>query len=96
MDTGLTTIPEASIDKHRAGAELHHAHRRAGRPASREAGTALAGTNRPLRLHRVDWLGAPITLRGGTGKETVGAIHPTINYPFPAHPALPRPAREIS
>ncbi len=46
MDTGLTTIPEADIEKHRATAQSMITRVVVLEDPSRESGTALAGTNR--------------------------------------------------
>ncbi|TGT40074.1 hypothetical protein, partial [Mesorhizobium sp. M8A.F.Ca.ET.167.01.1.1] len=46
MDTGLTTISEAAIEKHRATAQSFITRIVVLEDPARESGTALAGTNR--------------------------------------------------
>ncbi|BCG71343.1 ATPase AAA [Mesorhizobium sp. 113-1-2] len=74
MDTGLTTIPEASIEKHRATAQSFITRIVVLEDPSRESGTALAGTNR--RFVSTVSVGSVRRTREVELTKTVGAVHP--------------------
>lgn len=74
MDTGLTTIPEAAIEKHRAMAQSFITRIVVLEDSSRESGTALAGTNR--RFVSTVSVGSVRRTREVELAKTVGAIHP--------------------
>jgi len=93
MDTGLTTIPEASIEKHRATAQSFITRIVVLEDPSRESGTALAGTNR--RFVSTVSVGSVRRTREVELSKTVGAVHPDdqlLNHPA-AHASVSRPAR---
>ncbi|TPM08816.1 ATP-binding protein [Mesorhizobium sp. B2-3-11] len=74
MDTGLTTIPEAAIEKHRATAQNFITRIVVLEDPSRESGTALAGTNR--RFVSTVSVGSVRRTREVELSKTVGAVHP--------------------
>ncbi|ODA96843.1 AAA family ATPase [Mesorhizobium sp. SEMIA 3007] len=74
MDTGLTTIPEAAIEKHRATAQSFITRIVVLEDPSRESGTALAGTNR--RFVSTVSVGSVRRTREVELSRTVGAVHP--------------------
>lgn len=74
MDTGLTTIPEAAIEKHRATAQSFVTRIVVLEDASRESGTALAGTNR--RFVSTVSVGGARRTREVELAKTVAAVHP--------------------
>ncbi|QND56367.1 AAA family ATPase [Mesorhizobium huakuii] len=74
MDTGLTTIPEASIEKHRATAQSFITRIVVLEDPARESGTALAGTNR--RFISTVSVGSVRRTREVELTKTVGAVHP--------------------
>ncbi|QKC82296.1 ATP-binding protein [Mesorhizobium sp. NZP2077] len=74
MDTGLTTIPEAAIEKHRAMAQSFITRIVVLEDPSRESGTALAGTNR--RFVSTVSVGSVRRTREVELSKTVGAVHP--------------------
>ncbi|QKC88961.1 ATP-binding protein [Mesorhizobium sp. NZP2234] len=74
MDTGLTTIPEAAIEKHRATAQSFITRIVVLEDPSRESGTALAGTNR--RFVSTVSVGSVRRTREVELSKTVGAVHP--------------------
>ncbi|UVK51019.1 ATP-binding protein [Mesorhizobium sp. AR02] len=74
MDTGLTTIPEAAIEKHRATAQSFITRIVVLEDPSRESGTALAGTNR--RFVSTVSVGSVRRTREVELTKTVGAVHP--------------------
>lgn len=74
MDTGLTAIPEADIDKHRATAQSFITRIVVLEDPAREAGTALAGTNR--RFVSTVSTGSVRRTREVELAKTVGAVHP--------------------
>ncbi|MBN9216395.1 MAG: ATP-binding protein [Mesorhizobium sp.] len=74
MDTGLTTIPEAAIEKHRAIAQSFITRIVVLEDPARESGTALAGTNR--RFVSTVSVGSVRRTREVELAKTVGAIHP--------------------
>ncbi|TGV57796.1 ATP-binding protein [bacterium M00.F.Ca.ET.141.01.1.1] len=74
MDTGLTTIPEAAIEKHRATAQSFITRIVVLGDPSRESGTALAGTNR--RFVSTVSVGSVRRTREVELSKTVGAVHP--------------------
>lgn len=95
MDTGLTTIPEASIDKHRATAQSFITRIVVLEDPSREAGTALAGTNR--RFVSTVSTGSVRRTREVELAKTVGAIHPDDQLlSIPQHTLLYRARRGIA
>ncbi|MBZ9799269.1 AAA family ATPase [Mesorhizobium sp. ES1-4] len=73
MDTGLTTIPEAAIEKHRATAQSFITRIVVLEDPSRESGTALAGTNR--RFVSTVSVGSVRRTREVELVKTVGAVH---------------------
>jgi len=95
MDTGLTTIPEASIEKHRATAQSFITRIVVLEDPSREAGTALAGTNR--RFVSTVSTGSVRRTREVELAKTVGAIHPDDQLlSIPQHTLLYRARRGIA
>ncbi|WP_027056960.1 AAA family ATPase [Mesorhizobium erdmanii] len=74
MDTGLTTIAEAAIEKHRATAQSFITRIVVLEDPSRESGTALAGTNR--RFVSTVSVGSVRRTREVELTKTVGAVHP--------------------
>ncbi|PBC21034.1 MULTISPECIES: ATP-binding protein [unclassified Mesorhizobium] len=74
MDTGLTTIPEAAIEKHRATAQSFITRIVVLEDPSRESGAALAGTNR--RFVSTVSVGSVRRTREVELSKTVGAVHP--------------------
>lgn len=95
MDTGLTTIPEASIEKHRATAQSFITRIVVLEDPSREAGTALAGTNR--RFVSTVSTGSVRRTREVKLAKTVGAIHPDDQLlSIPQHTLLYRARRGIA
>ncbi|MBB6014462.1 energy-coupling factor transporter ATP-binding protein EcfA2 [Aquamicrobium lusatiense] len=95
MDTGLTTIPEASIEKHRATAHSFITRIVVLEDPSREAGTALAGTNR--RFVSTVSTGSVRRTREVELAKTVGAIHPDDQLlSIPQHTLLYRARRGIA
>ncbi|TIN31492.1 MAG: ATP-binding protein [Mesorhizobium sp.] len=74
MDTGLTTIPEAAIEKHRATAQSFITRIVVLEDPSRESGTALAGTNR--RFVSTVSVGSVRRTREVELAKTVSAVHP--------------------
>lgn len=74
MDTGLTTIPEAAIEKHRATAQSFVTRIVVLEDASRESGTALAGTSR--RFVSTVSVGGARRTREVELVKTVSAVHP--------------------
>lgn len=95
MDTGLTTIPETSIEKHRATAQSFITRIVVLEDPSREAGTALAGTNR--RFVSTVSTGSVRRTREVELAKTVGAIHPDDQLlSIPQHTLLYRARRGIA
>ena len=74
MDTGLTTIPEADIEKHRATAQSMITRVVVLEDSSRESGTALAGTNR--RFVSTVSAGSVRKTREVELTKTVASVHP--------------------
>ncbi|AZV20478.1 ATP-binding protein [Mesorhizobium sp. M7A.F.Ce.TU.012.03.2.1] len=74
MDTGLTTIPEAAIEKHRATAQSFITRVVVPEDPSSSSGTALAGTNR--RFVSTVSAGSVRRTREVELAKTVGAVHP--------------------
>lgn len=74
MDTGLTTIPEAAVEKHRAMAQSFITRIVVLEDPSRESGTALAGTNR--RFVSTVSVGSVRRTREVELAKTVAAVHP--------------------
>jgi hypothetical protein len=74
MDTGLTTIPEADIEKHNAIAQSMITRVVVLEDSSRESGTALAGTNR--RFVSTVSTGSVRRTREVELTKTVGAVRP--------------------
>ncbi|WP_419694465.1 AAA family ATPase [Mesorhizobium muleiense] len=74
MDTGLTTISEAAIEKHRATAQSFITRIVVLEDPSRESGTALAGTNR--RFVSTVSVGSVRRTREVELSKTVAAVHP--------------------
>ncbi|MCQ8874435.1 ATP-binding protein [Mesorhizobium sp. LMG17149] len=74
MDTGLTTIPEAAIEKHRATAQSFITRVVVLEDPSSASGTALAGTNR--RFVSTVSAGSVRRTREVELAKTVGAVHP--------------------
>ncbi|UCI29671.1 AAA family ATPase [Mesorhizobium sp. B4-1-4] len=92
MDTGLTTIPEAAIEKHRAIAQSFITRIVALEDPSRESGTALAGTNR--RFVSTVSVGSVRRTREVELSKTVGAVHPDDQlFTIPQHTLLFRARR---
>ncbi|TIW39354.1 MAG: AAA family ATPase, partial [Mesorhizobium sp.] len=74
MDTGLTTISEAAIEKYRATAQSFITRIVVLEDPSRESGTALAGTNR--RFVSTVSVGSVRRTREVELSKTVAAVHP--------------------
>ncbi|WP_192364595.1 AAA family ATPase [Mesorhizobium mediterraneum] len=74
MDTGLTTISEAAIEKHRATAQSFITRIVVLEDPSRESGTALAGTNR--RFVSTVSVSSARRTREVELSKTVAAVHP--------------------
>src|SRR5882757_10255477 len=74
MDTGLTTISEAAIEKHRTIAQSFITRIVVLEDPARESGTALAGTNR--RFVSTVSVGSVRRTREVELSKTVGAVHP--------------------
>ncbi|TRC81684.1 ATP-binding protein [Mesorhizobium sp. WSM4307] len=92
MDTGLTTIPEAAIEKHRATAQSFITRIVVLEDPSRESGTALAGTNR--RFVSTVSVGSVRRTREVELSKTVGAVHPDDQLlTIPQHTLLCRARR---
>ncbi|RWC77006.1 MULTISPECIES: ATP-binding protein [unclassified Mesorhizobium] len=92
MDTGLTTIPEAAIEKHRATAQSFITRIVVLEDPSRESGTALAGTNR--RFVSTVSVGSVRRTREVELSKTVGAVHPDDQLlTIPQHTLLYRARR---
>ena len=95
MDTGLTTIPEADIEKHRATAQSFITRIVVLEDPSRESGTALAGTNR--RFVSTVSTGSVRRTREVEFTKTVGAVHPDDQLlTIPQHTLLYRARRGIA
>jgi len=95
MDTGLTTISEAAIEKHRATAQSFIARIIVLEDPSRESGTALAGTNR--RFVSTVSVGSVRRTREVELTKTVGAIHPDDQLlTIPQHTLLYRARRGLA
>lgn len=92
MDTGLTTISEAAIEKHRATAQSFITRVVVMEDPSRESGTALAGTNR--RFVSTVSTGSVRRTREVELTKTVAAIHPDDQLlTIPQHTLLYRARR---
>ena len=95
MDTGLTTIPEAAIEKHRATAQSFITRVVVLEDPSRESGTALAGTNR--RFVSTVSVGSVRRTREVELVKTVAAIHPDDQLmSIPQHTLLFRARRGLA
>jgi energy-coupling factor transporter ATP-binding protein EcfA2 len=95
MDAGLTTIPEATIGKHRATAQSFITRVVVLEDPAREAGTALAGTNR--RFVSTVSTGSVRRTREVELAKTVGAVHPDDQLlSIPQHTLLYRARRGIA
>ncbi|RAZ88956.1 AAA family ATPase [Mesorhizobium hawassense] len=95
MDTGLTTISEAAIDKHRAIAQSFITRIVVLEDPSRESGTALAGTNR--RFVSTVSVGSVRRTREVELSKTVAAIHPDDQLmSIPQHTLLYRARRGLA
>ncbi len=95
MDTGLTTIPEAAIEKHRAAAQSFITRIVVLEDPAREAGTALAGTSR--RFVSTVSTGSVRRTREVELVKTVGAVHPDDQLlSIPQHTLLYRARRGIA
>ena len=77
MDTGLTTIDEADIEKHRAVAQSMITRIVVLEDSERPVGHRACRHRPPLRLDRVDRLGAPHP-RGRAFEDRGGDPAPTI------------------
>lgn len=94
MDTGLTTIPEAQIEKHRATAQSFITRVVVLEDPSRESGTALAGTGR--RFVSTVSVGSVRKTREVELAKTVQAVHPDDQLlTIPQHTLLYRARRGI-
>jgi hypothetical protein len=94
MDTGLTTIPEAAIEKHRATAQSFITRVVVLEDPSRESGTALAGTNR--RFVSTVSVGSVRRTREVELSKTVQAVRPDDPLlSIPQHTLLFRARRGI-
>ena len=93
MDTGLTTIDEADIEKHRATAQIMITRIVVLEDSSGQSGTALAGTGR--RFVSTVSTGSVRKTREVELSKTVAAIRPDdpADVDRPAHAAVPRAAR---
>ncbi|MHA6686541.1 AAA family ATPase [Mesorhizobium sp. A556] len=95
MDTGLTTIPEAAIEKHRATAQSFVTRIVVLEDSSRESGTALAGTNR--RFVSTVSVGSVRHTREVELQKTVQAVHPEDPLlSIPQHTLLFRARRGVA
>ncbi|CDX31603.1 conserved hypothetical protein [Mesorhizobium sp. SOD10] len=95
MDTGLTTISEAAIEKHRATAQSFITRIVVLEDPSRESGTALAGTNR--RFVSTVSVGSVRRTREVELTKTVAAIHPDDQLmTIPQHTLLYRARRGLA
>lgn len=95
MDTGLTTIPEAAIEKHRATAQSFITRVVVLEDPSRESGTALAGTNR--RFVSTVSVGSVRRTREVELVKTVAALHPDDQLmSIPQHTLLYRARRGLA
>ena len=94
MDTGLTTIPEAAIEKHRATAQSFITRVVVLEDPSRESGTALAGTGR--RFVSTVSVGSVRRTREVELSKTVQSVHPDDQLlTIPQHTLLYRARRGI-
>ena len=94
MDTGLTAIPEAAIDKHRATAQSFITRVVVLEDPARESGTALAGTNR--RFVSTVSVGSVRRTREVELAKTVQSVHPDDQLlTIPQHTLLYRARRGI-
>lgn len=95
MDTGLTTIPEADIEKHRATAQSMITRIVVLEDSSRESGTALAGTGR--RFVSTVSAGSVRKTREVELAKTVAAVRPDDQLlSIPQHTLLYRARRGIA
>ncbi|WFP78609.1 ATP-binding protein [Mesorhizobium sp. WSM4906] len=95
MDTGLTTISEAAIEKHRATAQSFITRIVVLEDPARESGTALAGTNR--RFVSTVSVGSVRHTREVELSKTVAAIHPDDQLmSIPQHTLLFRARRGLA
>jgi hypothetical protein len=95
MDTGLTTIPEVAIEKHRATAQSFVTRIVVLEDASRESGTALAGTNR--RFVSTVSVGSARHTREVELQKTVQTVHPDDPLlSIPQHTLLYRARRGLA
>src|ERR1044072_1350509 len=95
MDTGLTTIPEAAIEKHRATAQSFITRGVLLEDASRNSGTALRGTNR--RFVSTVSFGSVRRTREVELTKTVAAIPPDDQLmSIPQHTLLFRARRGLA
>ncbi|MDX8456951.1 ATP-binding protein [Mesorhizobium sp. VK9D] len=95
MDTGLTTISEAAIEKHRATAQSFITRIVVLEDPSRESGTALAGTNR--RFVSTVSVGSVRRTREVELAKTVAATHPDDQLmTIPQHTLLFRARRGLA
>lgn len=95
MDTGLTTIPEADIEKHRATAQSMITRIVVLEDSARESGTALAGTGR--RFVSTVSAGSVRKTREVELAKTVAAVRPDDQLlSIPQHTLLYRARRGIS
>ncbi len=94
MDTGLTTISEAAIEKHRATAQSFITRVVVMEDPTRESGTALAGTNR--RFVSTVSTGSVRRTREVELTKTVQAVHPDDQLlTIPQHTLLYRARRGL-
>ncbi len=95
MDTGLTAIPEATIEKHRATAQSFITRIVVLEDPAHAGGTALAGTNR--RFVSTVSTGSVRRTREVELTKTVGALHPDDQLlSIPQHTLLYRARRGIA
>ncbi|TIT99433.1 MAG: AAA family ATPase, partial [Mesorhizobium sp.] len=95
MDTGLTTISEAAIEKHRATAQSFITRIVVLEDPSRESGTPLAGTNR--RFVSTVSTGSVRRTREVELSKTVQAVHPDDQLmTIPQHMLLFRARRGLA
>ncbi|RWE73371.1 ATP-binding protein [Mesorhizobium sp.] len=95
MDTGLTTISEAAIEKHRTVAQSFITRIVVLEDPSRESGAALAGTNR--RFVSTVSVGSVRRTREVELTKTVAAIHPDDQLmSIPQHTLLYRARRGLA
>ena len=93
MDTGLTTIPEADIEKHRATAQSFITRVVVLEDPSRQIRHRACRHRPPLRLDRLGRLGAPHARgRAHQDRRRRPSRRPADEHPA-AHAALSRPAR---